>query len=187
MRRSVVPMMLVAALAACASPSPRFYSLADSSLPAGASASAQVKLALVAVTVPDAVDRPQLVVRQDGALWIMEQRRWLQPLRSDIAMALRADLATRLGMAVAGPGQAAGQEAVYRLTVDIQRFDSTLGGPVALGALWTLTRAGGAAVDSGRVALSDRAADGSYDALVAAHGRMLAELATRIAAAVPKS
>ncbi|GAB2880048.1 PqiC family protein [Microvirgula curvata] len=183
MRRSVVPMMLVAALAACASPSPRFYSLADSSPPAGASASAQVKLALVAVTVPDAVDRPQLVVRQDGALRIMEQRRWLQPLRSDIAMAL----ATRLGMAVAGPGQAAGQEAVYRLTVDIQRFDSTLGGPAALEALWTLTRAGGAAVDSGRVALSDRAADGSYDALVAAHGRMLAELATRIAAAVPKS
>ncbi|MBU6261151.1 MAG: membrane integrity-associated transporter subunit PqiC, partial [Burkholderiales bacterium] len=46
------------------------------------------------VTLPALVDRPQWVLRDaGGAVRILEQQRWAQPLAADLAQALGEDLA----------------------------------------------------------------------------------------------
>ncbi|AOX99989.1 membrane integrity-associated transporter subunit PqiC [Jeongeupia sp. USM3] len=177
----------VAALIAtgCASaPKEYFYSLGSAALvdaPA-LGGSASVPVAIAAVTIPEAVDRPQLVVQQSGELRILDQRRWIQPLRSDLAAAIAEQLGRQLGAPVATPSQLAASEASYRVAVDIQRFDSVLGGSATLDALWRVTDAGGKAVKNGRFSASEAARDGGYDALVAAHGRLVTRLSQQIGA-----
>ncbi|BCL75875.1 lipoprotein [Jeongeupia sp. HS-3] len=184
--RTLVTASLAALIATgCASaPKDYFYSLGSSTLveaPA-ISGSASVPIAISAVTIPEAVDRPQLVVQQNGELRIVEQRRWIQPLRGDLAAALAEQLARQLGAPVATPSQVAGSEATFRLAVDIQRFDSILGGSATIDALWRVTDVSGKVIKNGRFSASEAAKDASYDALVAAHGRLVSKLSQQIAA-----
>ncbi|MBM3116980.1 PqiC family protein [Jeongeupia naejangsanensis] len=170
-------------VAGCASaPKEYFYSLGSTALtdaPA-VGGNTSVPVAISAVTLPEAVDRPQLVVQQSGELRIQDQRRWIQPLRSDLAAAVADQLGRQLGTQVATPNQAAGAEAQYRLAIDIQRFDSVLGGSATLDALWRVSDASGKPVKSGRFSASEAAKDGGYDSLIAAHGRLVAKLSQQI-------
>ncbi|GHD68316.1 PqiC family protein [Jeongeupia chitinilytica] len=170
-------------VAGCASaPANYFYSLGSSALvdaPA-IGGGTSVPVAIASVTVPEAVDRPQLVVQHAGELRIQEQRRWIQPLRGDLAAALAEQLGRQIGAPVATPSQVAGSEAKFRLAVDVQRFDSVLGGSATIDALWRITDANGKAVKNGRFSASEAARDAGYDALVAAHGRLVARMSQQI-------
>jgi uncharacterized lipoprotein YmbA len=98
--------VVVAALCAgCGSaPKERFYTLAPASgaLPPAASPAAvasqpRTSVAIGPVRVPDAVDRPQMVVREGpNRVEILEQQRWAGSLRSEIARALVAGVGERL-------------------------------------------------------------------------------------------
>ena len=78
----------------------------------------------------------------------------------------------------------AGDNAEYRVLVDIQRFDSTLGESVTIDALWTVKRISDGALRTGRSTARESGSGGTYDALAAAHSRALTTISREIAEAI---
>lgn len=138
------------------------------------------------VSVPDLVDRPQMVLRVDASrVTFAEQSRWAEPLKSAIGRALAGNLAQLLpGSRVAAYPQTTGIMADYQLLVEVQTFDSVPGTGISLEVLWTLKSAKTKKEKGGRSTVKEPV-DGKDPALlVAAHERALATLSREIAAAV---
>ncbi len=72
----------------------------------------------------------------------------------------------------------------YRVAIEVQRFESTLGGAAILDAVWTVSRAKDGLARTGRTTAREATSDRSYDALAAAHSRAVARLSHDIADAV---
>jgi len=188
-------MIAIALLCAgCGStPKERFYTLAPATVtPATQTViAAQPRYSVVIgpVKVPDAVDRPQMVVREGpNRVEIMEQQRWAGSLRSEIARALAAGVGARLPDAqVSAYDSQAGRNAGYRVGIDVERFDAALNDSVSVQALWTIRQESGATLDSGRFAISEPTGPGGYDAIAAAYARALAGMSGQIAAALRAS
>lgn len=175
-------------LSACSlggtSPEPRFFTLA-SEPPPPAAASASAYLVVVGpVTIPELVDRPQIVTRADAnRIEIAEQARWGAPLKSEIPRVLADSLARLLpGARTATMDQRGAGAPDYRVLIDVQRFDSSAEG-AAIQASWAVRPKEGAPVITGRSIVTEPAGAG-YEALVAAHSRALARLGGEIAAAI---
>jgi len=137
------------------------------------------------ITLPEVVDRPQLVLRvSPNEVTFVELHRWAGPLKSEIPRVIADNLAGYLNVKqVAAYPQNAGDNAEYRVLVDIQRFDSTLGESVTIDALWTIKRPSDGAMRTGRSSAKE-SSSGSYDAMVAAHSRALATISREIAEAI---
>jgi uncharacterized lipoprotein YmbA len=135
---------LAAALSGCASPPSQFYILAATARPeAGASPAAYV-VAVDGVALPATVDRPQFVVQKGpNRVAVDEFNRWAAPLASSVAGTLAENLVVLLGTSrvVSGP-LAPSFDPAYRVTVDIQRFESVPGEAATLDALWLVRRVG---------------------------------------------
>ncbi len=181
--------LCVAAAAGCGTtPKAHFYTL--SAVPVAVRSAAQSAagygVTVGPITVPEAVDRPQIVVRlSPSQVEISELHRWAAPLKSEIPRVIAEHLTRLLETARvwAYPG-AAGLESDYRVLLDVERFDSTLGDGVAVDALWTVRRVSGGAPRSGRSSVRERTAGEGYDGLVAAHERALAAVSRDLAQAI---
>jgi uncharacterized protein len=184
----VATVLGVAALAGCASsPAIGWHSLvAPAALPAAspaASAPVTTTLAVGLVTVPDEVDRPQLVVRgAAGTPTLLDGDRWSEPLKAQLPRALALGLAARLPqvLVVAAPGSAVPVPA-WRVVVDVQRFELQRE-RVVLRAVWAL-RPGGPRDATPAPQLFDTSvpvAGAGPAAQVAAMGAAVDELAGRI-------
>ena len=182
--------LVVTVLAGCSSPMASFYTLSVGAAPetaAPAPAESKSSIAVGLVTVPAIVDRPQLVVRVGAnQVAVLEQHRWAEPLKSEIPRVIADNLAKLLGTTqVSAYPQSAGDNAEYQVQVDIQRFESTLGGTVVIEALWSVRRFPDGQPKTGRSLVQESTGGGAgYDALVAAHSRALATVSRDIAAAI---
>ena len=182
----VVACLAALLLAACgSSPKERYYTLtADASAPVtGTSA---LSIAVGPVTVPEAVDQPQIVA-QVGAnqVAMYEYQRWASPLKGEIARVIAANLAQELGTPrVWSYAQATLPKRDYQVLVDVQRFDSVLGEAATVEALWTIRPAEGGKAKTGRSSVRQATAGDGFDALAAAHSRALARVSQDIAAAI---
>jgi uncharacterized lipoprotein YmbA len=138
------------------------------------------------VTVPDMVDRPQIVTRNpDNTIEMNEFARWAAPLKSDIGRVIAADLAQRLGTAhVSTVDLGAARPPVWRVRVNIMRFDSVPGDSVTIEAQWAVRPPGHAATALGHTLAHEPVASHEYGALVDAHDRALATISADIAAAI---
>ncbi len=174
-------------LAACAgAPPERFYSLIAEPLTAApvAATAASPGVSVGPVTVPEAVDRPQIVVRVGAnQVAVVEGHRWDEPLKQAIARVVAANL-SRGGLAAVTSRQAAAQDTALRVTIDVQRFESVPGDSVTLEAVWSVRRTSGAEVRAGHSVLREPCASAGYNALAAAHSLALAKLSEQIAAAI---
>ncbi|MEB2611332.1 ABC-type transport auxiliary lipoprotein family protein, partial [Burkholderia cenocepacia] len=93
------------------------------------------------------------------------------------------DLAAQLGtIDVANSAYPAGVP-VYRISVNVQRFESWPGKRAAVDAVWSVRSLATQAVMTCRTSVAEPVADG-YDALVAGHRRALDVIATQAAAGV---
>jgi len=103
------------------------------------------------VTLPELVDRPQLVVRvAANRVDILESQRWAEPLKDEIPRVIAEDLRRLLGSSrVSSYLQNAAGEAQCRLLLDIERFEASPGEGVSVEAAWTLRRAAGAVFRTG--------------------------------------
>jgi uncharacterized lipoprotein YmbA len=161
-------------------PRERFYTLDAPEPPVAAPQAAS--LAVWPVSVPEMVDRPQLVVRTSAnEVMIAEQARWAEPLKSAIGRVVAANLAANLGMRLAGPARNA--DADYRVVLDILRFDSGPDQGVLIDAAWTVIGPK-TARRTGRSVVREKTATKYYDALAAAHSAALAAISKDIAAAI---
>ncbi|WP_196485992.1 PqiC family protein, partial [Burkholderia cepacia] len=101
----------------------------------------------------------------------------------EIRRALSDDLAARLGtIDVANSAYPPGVP-VYRISVNVQRFESWPGKRAAVDAVWSVRSLATQAVMTCRTSVAEPIADG-YDALVAGHRRALDVIATQAAAGV---
>ena len=189
MRRLVGRMIGIAvaavAVSGCgASPKARFYTLDAVAVADGAPA-ATWTVAVGPVTVPAAVDRPQLVVQvAPNRVELDEFNRWAGPLDDGIGAAVAQNLSTLLGTPHVVAGVIPGFDPAYRVRIDVQRFESTPGRDVLVDAAWIVSAAAGGPPRSGRTVAREPAAGEEVAAVAAAHSRALATVSADIAKAI---
>ena len=182
--------LVCAMLVGCgSSPPTHFYTLSAETLVSNGSAensAAGYSVSVGPVTLPEMVDRPQLVVRVGAnQVALVEEHRWAEPLKGEIPRVIAENLSQQLGtQRVATFSQNAVRDAEYRVLVDIQRFDSMIGQTVMIDASWTVRRVPDGQPRMGRSLVRESTAGGGYDALVEAHSRALARVSRDIADAV---
>ncbi len=179
-----IPCALVVFAASCASPASRYYTLSGATAPAAAAS--DLSVAVGPVSVPAAVDRPQIVVTTGpNQVWLDEFNRWASPLQSNIARAVAENLMALLGTPrVTLSSQTVSAEADYRAAIEVQRFESALGEAAMLDALWTVRRTKDGTSQTGRTTVREPTSETGYEALAAAHSRAVARLSRDIADAV---
>lgn len=172
------------AAAGCASAPAQFYTLASTAAADGAPA-ARYAVIVGPVSVPASVDRPEFVVQvAPNRVDVDEFNRWASPLSDSIARAVAGDLAVLLGTSDVAVAPLANFNPAYRVTINVQRFDSTQNDAVLVDAVWAVHRTAGGETRSGRTVAREAVQGKGFDALAAAHSRALAVVSVDIAAAI---
>ena len=178
---------LAATLVGCSSAPPvAFYTLTEIPLTTGISKTTVYEILVGPVTLPETLDRPQLVTRvTDTRVNVLEQQRWAAPLKSEVPRVLAANLNQLLpDAAVTVEPQPSTGRPLWRVAVEIQRFDATPGSDVTIEALWSIQAGAGTEPKVGYSVLREPVSGPGYDALVAAHTGAITALSREIAAAV---
>jgi len=172
-------------LAGCAtSPASKFYTLSAVQVVEQSSNAAPVAIAIDPVTVPELVDRSQIVTKLDtNRVSIDEFARWAEPLKSQIPRVLAADLARFIPGAIVSTYPQRVDDNAYRVSVDVQSFDASTNGAVTVAVIWSVRAPNRRERVSGRSVVHETADGPGYDALVKAHSRALASVASDIAVA----
>lgn len=178
--RHAASVLLALGLAACSSAPVHFHTLVPPAATPVATASPFL-IDVLAVAVPPQVDQPSMVLRSgSSSVSVLDGERWASPLGDEIRSALAADLSSRLGTHDVHGLPRTKDAKVVAVQVDVRRFDSELGGSATLEAAWSVRGQAQSANCASRVV---EPAGGSYDTLVDAHQRALAQLADQIATA----
>lgn len=189
MTRSALPVALLAAfLAACAGTPPATFYTLDDGRPPPPGRSPSPSVAVLAPSLPELIDRPQLVLRgKENRIVLSEQQRWAEPLGQDIARLFARDLGELLDSSrvLALPADVQRLAPDFRLSLDIQRLDAIAGEGANLDVVWHLAARSGPPL-VGRSTLSEAVgpADDDPGALVAAQRRVLRRAAGEVAAAI---
>jgi uncharacterized lipoprotein YmbA len=183
--RHLIAIAIVALIAAgCASAPSRFYTL-NSTVTRDGTPAANYAVVVGPVSIPALVDRPQFTVQvATNRVEINEFNRWAEPLNDNIARVIAGDLATLLGTSQVATAPLANFDPAWRVTIDIQRFESVRNKSVLIEAVWVVRRAAGGAAHPGHTVASESAPGDGFDALAAAHSRALAKVSGDIAAAI---
>jgi len=187
MASRLAPLLSMAwiALAAggCASSTARFYTL-DSTATAVDAPPAHYTVLVGPVSVPPSVDRPQFVVQvAPNRVDVNEFNRWVAPLNDAIARAVAGDLAVLLGTPDVAMAPLANFNPAYRVTIDVQRFESIQGEAAIVDAAWAVRTTAGD-TQSGRTVAREAVQGNDFGALAAAHSRALAKVSSDIAAVI---
>jgi uncharacterized protein len=175
-----------AMLAACASPTSRFYTLGGSDArPAPVVASAAAfYFELAPVDMPQQVAKNQLVVQTSGPqVRVLEEERWASLPGDEVRRALSSDLTRQLGAIDVYGTPHPDSVPVYRVKVNVQRFESWPGSQAVIDAVWSVRAAGSDTVMTCRTVAQERV-DAGYDALVEGHRKAVDEIASAISAGV---
>ncbi len=177
---------LLALAGGCASAPSRHYTLSAAPVIAPGSSRADLAIVVGPVTVPEVVDRPEIVLRVGAnEVRLDELNRWASSLQDEIARTVAQNLMTRLGTSnVATSALASKSEAGCRVSIAVQRFESALGDSATLDALWTVRKAKEEPARTGRTTVTEQASGKTLDAVVAAHSRALGRLSDDIAEAI---
>ena len=178
-------LLLSAALAGCSAAPTRYYTLVAPPPAHQSAAHAAFAIDVQSVAVPAQVDQPSLVVRQgQGQLALAEKHQWIAPLPNEIRDALSAALSTQLGAADLHGDAAPKGEPVWRIGVDVQRFESELNRHSVIDAVWSLRKLGDARPSLVCSSQIEESVGTGWPALIAGHQRALQQLATTIATRV---
>jgi uncharacterized lipoprotein YmbA len=143
-----------------------------------------VKLGIGPITIPDSLKRTQVATRQHGNQYKFDEfNRWAGVLEKDFTEVLGDNLGVLIGVDKIGffpwmhhfiP--------TYRVVIDIQRFDGSLGGEAVLGARWVIADAKGKGVlAGGKIVLRQSLEESTYTALIKAESQLVAKLSKEIA------
>ena len=192
-QKSLTPVMvLLLALAVCfsacggKSATSQFYVLSPLPQP-GLSAGEGMTIGVFPVSMPDYLDRPQIVTRvSDNEIKLDEFSRWAEPLKDSFTRALVQNLSTLLNTAkVVRTTRSAGVPMALQVGVEVVQFDGTLGGEVVLIVQWGVFEADGKKLLMGkRSSFKEPTGAATYEALVAAESRAVAALSREIAEAI---
>jgi uncharacterized lipoprotein YmbA len=136
------------------------------------------------VTLPDYLDRPQVVVHTaSNELRILEFERWAEPLEQNVLRVLADNLAVLLKaprtFTYPWPG---GTQPAYRITIQVRRFDGVTGEVAVMRVRWQITADGDQRMlESREKTYSEPAAGTGTEDLVAAQSRLLLRLSRELA------
>jgi uncharacterized lipoprotein YmbA len=173
-------------LGGCASSPPEhFYSLSNGLGVAPAAATrAAYYIEMQAVSVPKDVARNQLVVTTGaGRMDLLEQERWSSPPAAEIGQALSLAVSGELGTIDVFRTPVPEKAPVYRISTNVQRFESAPGQYALIDAVWSVRQVGSQQVLTCR-SVAQETVDAGYDALVAGHRRAVVRIGADIAKAV---
>ena len=136
------------------------------------------------VELPQYVNRPQVVTRTSrNELEVAPFARWAESLDENCSRVLAENLTVLLSTdrVIVYPWKRT-VPIDYQVVVDVTRFDGALGGDVSMRARWTLLGDDGKKMLLRRQSsFSEKTDATTYEALVAAQSRILAELSREIA------
>lgn len=174
-------------LAACSSPSSRFYTLSagdTSTQPVATVANPAFLIEVPPVDVPPQVAKNQMVVQTgETQVRVLEEERWASLPGDEIRRALSNVLTQQLGTFDVYGTPYPDRVPVYRISVNVQRFESWPGSHALIDAVWSVRAVRTQAVLTCRSVVS-QPVSGSYDALAEGHRRAVRQIATQISAAV---
>ncbi len=177
--------LVATAWSGCGASAPaRFYTL-DATAQADAAPAARHTVLVGPVSVPPLVDRPQFVVHiAPNRVTVDEFNRWGAPLDDGIARAVAGNLAVLLGTPDVATAPLANFDPAYRVTINVQRFESIQGEAVLVDAAWAVRETESGQTRSGRTVAREGVQGETFEALAAAHSRALAKVSGDIAAAI---
>jgi len=172
-------------LAACGTTAPtRFYLLSPMADPASTSGKNGVTILLAPVALPEHLNRPQIVTRQNGTqVRVDEFNRWAEPMAVHVSEILAENLSLLLGTeGVTITNRYKQAHGDFHLSVKILRFDGWPGKEATLDCRWNLRRADEpAGAHSERFSVTQAVEGSDYPDLVVTMSRMLADLSREIA------
>jgi uncharacterized protein len=174
---------LAAFLAGCANSPPRFYTLSPSPAANRNAPSSTLAIVVGPVSIPATVDMPQIVVTKSQNQLSPDQfNLWASPLRSNIAQVVCANLAALLE--TSNVSSVFSVDADYRVSIDVQTFESAPGEAATLSALWMVRRVKDGKTATGRTAVREVSTDAGYEPLAAAYSRAFGRLSVDIAESI---
>jgi uncharacterized lipoprotein YmbA len=189
-RRLHLAATLLLLLAGCESAPTEFYTLSNMQLPPGSSSTPQTVVGVGPVTLPDYLDRPQIVTRASGnRMMLAAFDAWVEPMDGMFSRVLVENLSSLLATdnVVLLP-QRRPTPLDYQVEVDVTRFDADLNGRAVLDARWKVFgKDGEPLIEEGRSTVVEPAAGSdSYEDIVAAMSRALGEMSRTIAGTIER-
>ena len=171
-------------LGACSTPQPEhFYTLSGG---ADVQPAKPVKyyVEMLAVSVPQQVSRNQFVVTApSGRIELLEQQRWAGPLAGEIGQALSTAVTNDLGAIDVFRTPHPDNLPVYRISTNVQRFESVMGQYALIDAVWSVRQLSSNKVVTCRTVANEKVGAG-YDELVTGHRRAVSRIAADMATVV---
>jgi len=186
-RRRVLLVSLMALFGCTTLAQTRYYSLSSGSPPPNpANETPAYRVAIGPATVPEALDRMQMVLRiAPNRYAISDTDRWSVPLKREIPRVLAEEVGHRLASARVAPyEQHSGQDADYRVLIDVVRLESVPGDSITLEAVWVVRNRSGESLRETRSVIVDQVNAPGVAPLVATQRSALAALGREIADAV---
>lgn len=185
------PLLMVSllVLAACAAPAKtRYYLLSGGSAPASESEAPAYRVAIGPVTVPEALDRQQIVLHVAPDRYVItDGELWAEPLKRDIPRVIADDVGQHLPAArVAAYFQLEGQGADYRVFIDVLRFESAPGQSSTLDVAWSVRNRAGERLHEAHSVFVEAVAAPGIEPLIAAHAKALDAFGREIAVALDR-
>jgi uncharacterized lipoprotein YmbA len=173
------------AIAGCGTTAPsRFYTL-ESVAATGGAPTAHTAVMVGPVSIPAVDDQPQIVVEvAPNRVEVDEFNRWAAPLNDSIGRVVAGDLSSLLDTPNVATWPLANFSANYRVTIDVQRFQSIKGQAAVLDAVWVVSQMATGISRSGRTVAREPVQGDGFDALAAAHSLALAQMSGDISTAI---
>jgi uncharacterized lipoprotein YmbA len=188
MRRTLAAIVLLVVAGCSESPPTYFYTLSGMQLPPGGLNAPDTAVGVGPVTLPEYLDRPQIVTRASGnRVALASFHSWVEPVDSMFTRVLVGNLSSLLATDnVVTMPQRRPMPLDYEVEVDVDRFDADHSGRAVLDARWRVFGADGAElIGEGRSTIVEPAAEpGGYEAIVAAMSRALAQMSSAIATTI---
>jgi uncharacterized protein len=181
----------LAALTACSSPSSRFYTLGADSAAGASAAQTSVRtsaapawlIEVAPIDVPPLVSKNQFVVQTGPTqVQVLEQERWASLPGDEIRRALSTNLTQQLNTIDVYGTAYPDATPVYRVSMNVQRFESWPGSHALIDAVWSVRAVRTTAVMTCRSVVSEPVG-GGYDALVDGHRKALQRISMQIGVA----
>ena len=187
-RRSLAAALLLM-VAGCSQSAPtEFYTLSGMQLPPDGLNAPRTTVGVGAVTLPDYLDRPQIVTRASGnRVMLAAFHSWVEPVDGMFTRVLVQNLSTLLASDnVVTVPQRRAVPLDYQVEVDVDRFDADATGRAVLDARWRVFGKGGEQlIEEGRSTIVEPAVDpDDYEAIVASMSTALGEMSRAIASVI---
>ena len=164
----------------------RFYAISTPDVIQVRGPKSRVNVGVVNISVPQSVDRPQLVIKHPNSnmLTVSEFDRWIEGLPNALPIAISENMNMYAKNINARPGRNTVNN--YDVSLDFVRFDTEIDGMITISAWWTVTNNRGDIVAQKKTTKTAMTPYGGadnpdYDAIVRTQSRLIAELSYKIA------